>query len=65
MRNNLLYIFFALVIFLQNVSCRKIKEQLPPETQEGKYTIGFKANGKAYESSGKGGMGMVSFGHVG
>lgn len=65
MARNLICILFALVIFFQNMSCRKPTEQLPPETQEGKYIIGFKVNGKVYEASGKATMGLVSFGHVG
>ena len=48
-------------------SCKKTntEEQLPPETHEGKFTFGCKVNGVVYTARGKGGMGLLSFGHVG
>lgn len=51
--------FLSLValILLLSGSCKKTttREQLPPETQEGKFTFGFKVDGKIYTASGKGG----------
>lgn len=48
-----------LLLILSASSCKKTKtttEQLPPETQEGKFTIGFKVDGKIYTAKGKGGL---------
>ncbi len=49
---------FFLLLILSASSCKKNKttEQLPPETQEGKFTIGFKVDGKIYTANGKGGL---------
>lgn len=53
-------IFFSLfsIIILTAPNCKKTntKEQLPPETQEGKFTFGCKVDGKIYTASGKGGL---------
>ena len=51
-------ISFLLLLILSASSCKKNKtgEQLPPETQEGKFTIGFKVDGKIYTAKGKGGL---------
>jgi len=51
-------ISFLLLLILSASSCKKNKtgEQLPPETQEGKFTIGFKVDGKVYTAKGKGGL---------
>lgn len=54
-----------LLLLLSASSCKKTKttgEQLPPETQEGKFTIGFKVDGKIYTAKGRGGL--LSFEHV-
>lgn len=49
---------FAILLLFTAASCRKNKttEQLPPETHEGKFTIGFKVDGKIYTAEGKGGL---------
>ncbi len=53
-------IFFSLfsIIILTAPNCKKTntKEQLPPETQEGKFTFGCKVDGKIYTASGMGGL---------
>lgn len=53
-------IFFSLfsIIILTVPNCKKTntKEQLPPETQEGKFTFGCKVDGKIYTAIGKGGL---------
>lgn len=51
-------ISFSLFFLLSATGCKKNKPplQLPPETQEGKFTIGFKVNGKIYTAEGKGGL---------
>lgn len=51
-------ISFFLLLILSASSCKKNKtaEQLPPETQGGKFTIGFKVDGKVYTAEGKGGL---------
>ena len=49
---------FSLLLLLSLAGCKKQKStlQLPPETQEGKFTIGFKVDGKIYTAKGKGGL---------
>lgn len=59
MKNKILLYAACLLstIILNALSCRKnVEEQLPPETHEGNYTIGFKVDGKVYTASGKGGL---------
>ncbi len=63
MENHWIGISIFLLVFL-NLGCQKTQEKLPEETQVGSFTIGFKVNGKVYQTSGKGRMGLVSFGHV-
>lgn len=49
---------FAILLLFTTASCRKNKtnEKLPPETHEGKFTIGFKVDGKIYTAEGRGGL---------
>ena len=63
MKYNLILIATALLLstLLIASSCKKDKtptteEQLPPETQTGAFTIGFKVDGKIYTAKGKGGL---------
>ena len=63
MRYNLVLIATALLLSTMLIasSCKKDKtpateEQLPPETQTGAFTIGFKVDGKIYTAKGKGGL---------
>lgn len=52
----LLSIFLLLILSASSCKKNKTGEQLPPETQEGKFTIGFKMDGKIYTAKGKGGL---------
>lgn len=63
MKYNLTIIATALLLssLLTASSCKKDKtptteEQLPPETQTGEFTIGFKVDGIIYSAKGKGGL---------
>ena len=51
---------FLLSTLLTASGCKKdnttTEEQLPPETQTGAFTIGFKVDGKVYSAKGKGGL---------
>ena len=52
-------LLFSLTVLFTASSCKKQKNnepQLPPETQTGANTLGFKINGKVYTASGKGGL---------
>ncbi|MEQ1553968.1 MAG: hypothetical protein ABL929_07315 [Ferruginibacter sp.] len=69
MKYNLTIIATALLLstLLTASSCKKDKspateEQLPPETQTGAFTIGFKVDGVIYKHQGKGGL--LSDGHL-
>ena len=63
MKSKLFPIFLFLIISI--ASCGKVKYSLPSETSVGAYTIGFKVDGKVYETSGKVGQllgsGSVSY----
>lgn len=50
------FVYYLIFLFL-GMNCKKpsSSEQLPPETQEGKFTFGFKVDGKIFTASGKGG----------
>lgn len=58
------FVIIATAILLSTLliasGCKKDKttteEQLPPETQTGAFTIGFKVDGKVYSAKGKGGL---------
>ena len=58
------FVIIATAILLSTLltanSCKKDKtateEQLPPETQTGAFTIGFKVDGKVYTAKGTGGL---------
>ena len=58
------FVIIATAILLSTLliasGCKKDKtateEQLPPETQTGAFTIGFKVDGKIYTAKGKGGL---------
>lgn len=51
-------ILFSFTILLTASSCKKQNAgpQLPPETQTGANTLGFKIDGKVYTASGKSGL---------
>lgn len=52
-------LLFLFTVLLTASSCKKQKNnepQLPPETQTGANTVGFKINGKVYTASGKSGL---------
>ena len=50
--------FITAITTLTGSSCKKESNepQLPPETQTGANTVGFKINGKIYTASGKSGL---------
>ena len=54
----LLSILFSFTILLTASSCKKQNAgpKLPPETQRGANTLGFKIDGKVYTASGKSGL---------
>ena len=54
---HLLFLLFFASLSL-NLKCKKENNepQLPPETQTGANTLGFKINGKVYTASGKSGL---------
>jgi hypothetical protein len=60
MKNNTKFLILLLLsIKIIISSCKKnipIEEQLPPETQTGAFTFGFKLNGKIYTAKGKDGL---------
>ena len=50
--------FLSFIFLLTASSCKKqnTEPQLPPETQKGANTLGFKIDGKVYTASGKSGL---------
>ncbi|NCU05171.1 MAG: hypothetical protein GXC73_14420, partial [Chitinophagaceae bacterium] len=51
-------LLFSFTVLLTASSCKKQNAgpQLPPETQTGANTLGFKIDGKVYTASGKSGL---------
>lgn len=57
MKNKQLILLLLLAPLFIHLKCKKESgPQLPPETQIGANTLGFKINGKIYTSRGEGGL---------